>query len=67
MNRLPAFAVARPTVVIAFVMIFVGWGIYSSFSMPRREDPEFTLKICVVATRWPGASAEKVEELITDH
>lgn len=66
MNRLPAFAVARPTVVIAFVMIFVGWGIYSSFSMPRREDPEFTLKICVVATRWPGASAEKVEELITD-
>lgn len=66
MNRLPAFAVARPTVVIAFVMIFVAWGIFSAFSMPRREDPEFTLKICVVATRWPGASAEKVEELITD-
>jgi multidrug efflux pump subunit AcrB len=66
MNRLPAFAVARPTIVIAFVMIFVAWGIFSAFSMPRREDPEFTLKICVVATRWPGASAEKVEELITD-
>ncbi len=66
MNRLPAFAVARPTVIIAFVSIFVAWGIFSAFSMPRREDPEFTLKICVVATRWPGASAEKVEELITD-
>lgn len=66
MNRLPAFAMARPTVVISFVFIFVAWGIYSAFSMPRREDPEFTLKICVVATRWPGASAEKVEELITD-
>lgn len=66
MNRLPVFAVARPTVVIAFVLIFVGWGIFSAFTMPRREDPEFTLKICVVSTRWPGASAEKVEELVTD-
>ncbi len=66
MNRLPAFAVARPTVVIAFVFIFVGWGIYSALTMPRREDPEFTLKICVVTSRWPGASAEKMEELVTD-
>ena len=66
MNRLPAFAVARPTVVIAFVFIFVCWGIISAFTMPRREDPEFTLKICVVAARWPGASAEKMEELVTD-
>ncbi|MCR9118548.1 MAG: efflux RND transporter permease subunit, partial [bacterium] len=66
MNRLPEFAVARPTVVIAFVLIFVCWGILSAFTMPRREDPEFTLKICVVATRWPGASAEKMEELVTD-
>lgn len=66
MNRLPAFAVSRPTVVISFVLMFVCWGIYSAFTMPRREDPEFTLKICVVATSWPGASAEKMEELVTD-
>lgn len=66
MNRLPAFAVARPTVVIAFVSMFVCWGVFSALTMPRREDPEFTLKICVVATRWPGASAEKMEELVTD-
>ena len=66
MNRLPAFAVARPTVVISFVLIFVCWGIFSALTMPRREDPEFTLKICVVATRWSGASAEKMEELVTD-
>ena len=34
--------------------------------MPRREDPEFTIRVCVVSTRWPGAPAIKVEELITD-
>ena len=66
MNRLPVFAVTRSTVVIAFVLMFVCWGIFSAFTMPRREDPEFTLKIAVVGTRWPGASAEKVEELVTD-
>jgi len=66
MNRLPSFAVARPTIVIAFVLIFVCWGIVSALTMPRREDPEFTLKICVVTARWPGASAEKMEELVTD-
>ncbi len=42
------------------------WGIISVMTMPRREDPEFTLKICVVVARWPGASAEKMEELVTD-
>ncbi|MEP3931923.1 efflux RND transporter permease subunit, partial [Rhodopirellula bahusiensis] len=66
MNRLPAFAVSRPTVVITFVLMFVCWGILAALTMPRREDPEFTLKICVVSARWPGASAEKMEELVTD-
>ena len=66
MRQLPAFAMARPTVVVTFVLIFVGWGIFSAVTMPRREDPEFTLKICVVSARWPGASAEKMEELVAD-
>lgn len=66
MNALPEFAVKRPVVVIALVLISVAWGIISFLTMPRREDPEFTIKVCVVSTQWAGASAEKVEELITD-
>lgn len=66
MRQLPAFAMSRPTVVVTFVMVFVGWGIFSAITMPRREDPEFTLKICVVSAQWPGASAEKMEELVAD-
>jgi len=65
-RQLPAFAMSRPTVVVTFVMVFVGWGIFSAITMPRREDPEFTLKICVVSAQWPGASAEKMEELVAD-
>ena len=33
--------------------------------MPRREDPEYTVRTCVVTTSWPGAPAQMVEELIT--
>ena len=66
MNRLPEFAVARPTIIITLVMILVISGVYNFLTMPRREDPEFTLKVCVVTTRWPGASAEQVERHITD-
>ena len=66
MNRLPEFAVSRPTIIVTLVMILVVGGVYNFLTMPRREDPEFTLKVCVVTTRWPGASAEQVERHITD-
>ena len=55
----------RP-VVLTLVGLMTAWGTITFFSMPRREDPEFTIRTCVVATDWPGAPAIKVEELITD-
>lgn len=66
MNWLPEFALKRPTIVISLVLICVVWGVVTFATMPRREDPEFTIKICTVSTSWPGASAQKVEELVTD-
>ncbi len=66
MKGLPEFAMQRPTITIVVVLLFVCWGGASYFTMPRREDPEFTLKIAVVTTEWAGASAEQVEKLITD-
>ncbi|MEM9412402.1 MAG: efflux RND transporter permease subunit, partial [Planctomycetota bacterium] len=66
MNRLPEFAIARPVIIVTLVIILVIGGIVNFLTMPRREDPEFTLKVCVVSARWPGASAEQVERHITD-
>ena len=55
----------RPiTVTLVFLLIL--WGVASVMTMPRREDPEYTVRTCAVVTSWPGAPAEKVEELITD-
>ena len=55
----------RP-VVLTLVGLITVWGTITFLSMPRREDPEFTIRTCVVSTRWPGAPTTKVEELITD-
>ena len=54
------------TVVITVIALLTVWGIFTFMTMPRREDPQFTIRTCVVATAWPGAPAIKVEELITD-
>ncbi|QEG22670.1 efflux RND transporter permease subunit [Mariniblastus fucicola] len=54
------------TVVITVIALLTVWGSITFMTMPRREDPQFTIRTCVVATAWPGAPAIKVEELITD-
>ena len=54
------------TVVVTVVVMITAWGVVTFNNMPRREDPQFTIRTCVVQTRWTGAPAVKVEELITD-
>src|SRR5215813_2704442 len=41
------------------------WGVYGYYSMPQRKDPEVQVRTAVALTPWPGASAEKVEQLVT--
>lgn len=55
----------RPIVLTVVVLLMV-WGGWSAATMPRREDPEYTVRTCVITTVWQGAPVEKVEELITD-
>jgi multidrug efflux pump len=43
----------------------VVWGVYGYTHMPQRKDPDIPIKAALVVTPWPGASAEKVEELVT--
>jgi multidrug efflux pump subunit AcrB len=52
---------------IAWVMLIsvCVWGFYSYRSMPQRKDPDTPVKTAVAITVWPGASAEKVEQLVT--
>ncbi|MGA9996756.1 MAG: efflux RND transporter permease subunit [Pyrinomonadaceae bacterium] len=52
---------------IAWVMLIsvCVWGFYSYKNMPQRKDPDTPVKTAVAITVWPGASAEKIEQLVT--
>ncbi len=64
--NLPEFAIRYRPVVITLSVLMMIWGTAAYYTMPRREDPEYTVRTCAVITSWPGAPARKVEELITD-
>jgi len=41
------------------------WGVWAYLSMPQRKDPETRVRTAVAVTPWPGAAAEKIEQLVT--
>ncbi|MEM9372192.1 MAG: efflux RND transporter permease subunit [Planctomycetota bacterium] len=64
--NLPRVAIThRPvTLTLAFVVLIAG--VMAFQSMPRRENPRITIRSATVETYWPGASALRMEELVTE-
>ncbi|AFZ33847.1 acriflavin resistance protein [Stanieria cyanosphaera PCC 7437] len=52
--------------LILTIIVIVVWGLSAFFSLPRLEDPEQTPRNAVITTSFPGASAERVESLVTE-
>ncbi|MBR6711665.1 MAG: efflux RND transporter permease subunit [Selenomonadaceae bacterium] len=55
----------RPLVWYFIIVAFVG-GIFSYFSLGRMEDPKFVIREMIVAAYWPGATANEMQEQVTD-
>lgn len=60
------FAVENAKFVWFAVVMLVLGGIGAYTQLGQLEDPEFTIKTAVVATPYPGASAEEVEQEVTE-
>jgi len=41
------------------------WGVYGYARMPQRKDPDVPIRQALAMVRWPGARAEKIEQLVT--
>jgi multidrug efflux pump subunit AcrB len=41
------------------------WGVVSYVQMPKRKDPYIKVRVAVAVGLWPGAPADRVEELVT--
>ena len=52
---------------IAWVLLIgtMLWGIYGYFRMPQRKDPDIPVRQALAYCRWPGASSDRIEQLVT--
>ena len=60
------FALKNEKVTIVFSLMILIYGIISFINLPRAKDPGFTIRTATVVTHFPGASASRVEQLVTD-
>lgn len=63
---LTSFALERRTVTGTFIVVLIFAGIGAYFDAPRQMDPGFIIRTAMITTYFPGASPERVEQLITD-
>jgi multidrug efflux pump subunit AcrB len=59
------FFVENPQIAWVLLVGTVAWGFFGYENMPQRKDPDIPARQAMVITNWPGASAEKVEQLVT--
>jgi len=64
--NLSAIALKNRTATLVLALVVAAGGLYAYTSLGRLEFPDFVIKIAVVATPYPGASAEQVEQEVTD-
>ena len=61
---LPFFRNVRLLILSMVLILF--WGFSAYQSLPRQEDPTQVARTAVITTLFPGASAERVEALVTE-
>jgi len=60
------FSIEKKRILFTLLFVIFVTGLMTYMNMPRAEDPGFVIKNAVVLTYFPGASPERIEQLITD-
>ncbi|MEO0732219.1 MAG: efflux RND transporter permease subunit, partial [Bacteroidota bacterium] len=64
--NLTKFAIENNRVTLMILAVIIILGLLGYTNLSRDSMPPFTIRVCTVVTNFPGASPERVEELITD-
>ena len=59
-------AINQNRITITIITLAVLAGVFAFQGIPKAQDPGFTIRTAVITTRFPGASPQRVEELVTD-
>lgn len=64
--NLSAWSLNHQGLILYFMIALTLAGVYAYQNLGQAEDPEFTIKVMVLRTFWPGATASEVEQQVTD-
>ena len=64
--NLSDWALSHQTLVLYLMLVLTISGLLTFTKLGQSEDPPFTFKVMLVHATWPGASAQEVEQQITD-
>lgn len=66
MRNLTEISLKNRVLVWYFIAVTVIGGIFCYSALGRMEDPQFTIRQMVISAAWPGASAEEMQNQVTD-
>lgn len=66
MKNLTELSLKNKDLVWYFIIVVFFAGILCYFKLGRMEDPQFTIRQMIVTASWPGATAEQMEQQVTD-
>ncbi|HUM05102.1 MAG TPA: efflux RND transporter permease subunit [Terriglobales bacterium] len=63
-NTARFFVEHRQVALVLLLGTFL-WGWFGYSKMPKRKDPVIPVRVAVASCKWPGATAEEIEQLVT--
>ncbi|AKR44321.1 efflux RND transporter permease subunit [Methylophilus sp. TWE2] len=64
--NLSTWALKNQALVLYFIILTLLAGVFAYTHLGQSEDPPFTFKVMLIRSSWPGASAQEVEQQVTD-
>ncbi|MEM9224339.1 MAG: efflux RND transporter permease subunit [Pseudomonadota bacterium] len=64
MDLLTRFGLDKSRFTVLMMLLILAMGISSYLSIPKRENPEITIRTAVVSAHFPGMAPARVEDLI---
>jgi multidrug efflux pump len=64
--NLSEWSLEHRSLVLFLMLALAAAGVHAYFNLGQAEDPDFTVKLMVVRTAWPGASPLDVERQVTE-
>ena len=64
--NLSQWAVRHPALILFLILAISAGGAFSYLGLGRQEDPSFTIKVSTVTAIWPGATAQEMQDQVSD-